>query len=488
MARKQLLKHLSVYGLGGVLTNAISYFLLPLYTRVLTPVDYGTLTLINIAGAVVSAIVGLMVSSGFIRVYYDDADDNARAELFGTAVWFTLGCGVLMSGSMAFLAEPLANAVFEFGQGETYLLLVTVSMSLFATSFVLYGLLMVQERSRLYITINLLTITLMLTLTVIFVVVLDWSVLGVFRAQVIGRAVELLILLTLLLRRGYLRFSFNALGRMLYISGPLIPAQLCFLALTLADRFFLQGYKDLTEVGLYSLGYKLAAVMPILIVQPLKAWGPYIYSLKDSPEACRAAIVKMLRFYVAGVVLLALMISVYSREILMVMADYEFWGAWQVVYVLCAGYMLYGIMNVIAYGFHIVKKTWVLSIIIVSGSGLNIGLNFLMVPAHGMMGASIASALSYVFIILLYFICLKYVYPVRFQYGRMLAAIGAGGLFYWLATLREFDFAVSVPLKTVCVLGAVAVLWWSGYFSADDKALLRGGLQSALRKLGLRSV
>ncbi len=69
---KYLFKNLSIYGLGSILAKSISFLLLLLYTRLLTPGDYGILALVGIVGGVLGILYGFMISSGFIRNYYDN--------------------------------------------------------------------------------------------------------------------------------------------------------------------------------------------------------------------------------------------------------------------------------------------------------------------------------------------------------------------------------------------------------------------------------
>lgn len=475
---KSLLKNLSIYGFGGILSKSITFLLLPLYTRLLLPADYGILALVTIVGSVIGILYGFMVSSGFIRNYYDNSEEEKRKILFSTALWFTFFNALIFSLLGLFCSGNIASLIFKFPGGALYVKLIIISTLLHSCSPVFYGLLMVREQAKKYVAVNIISLITTLTSTIILLVVFKWTVKGVLVGQIIGGSIELVILTLMMLKNINLTFSRSALIDMLKFSGPLIPAQLAFLILTLSDRFFLQGYQNVNEVGLYSLGYKFAALIPLLAVQPLKAWGPYIFSLINNPKKCKTTIANFSRYYLAAILFLTILISVFSREVLMVMAKSDYWSAGKVVYILCISSVFCGMLNVIAYGFHIVKLTWIMSIVEIFGSLLNLSFNYLLIPKYGMIGASVATSLSFLCILIGYFVFLEKVYSIPFRYLRLIFAFIISGLVYYISTFIQFGVIQSIALKFLVVLLFPFILIISGYFSKTElgkgKALFFG--------------
>ncbi|MFX0142190.1 MAG: lipopolysaccharide biosynthesis protein, partial [Candidatus Hodarchaeota archaeon] len=68
---KKLLRHSSVYSIGNLLSKAIGFFLIPLYTRYLTPADYGVLELLELTSSIISLFLGLRIGTAVIRFFYD---------------------------------------------------------------------------------------------------------------------------------------------------------------------------------------------------------------------------------------------------------------------------------------------------------------------------------------------------------------------------------------------------------------------------------
>jgi len=480
---KRLFKHLSVYGFGGILTKSITFLLLPLYTRLLTPADYGILALVTIVRDVLGILYGFMVSSGFIRNYYDNSEEKKRETLFSTALLFTFINALIFSLIGIYYSEQIASLIFKFSNGGLYIKLIVIATMLHSCSPVFYGLLMVKEQSKKYVTVNVITLITTLTVTIMLLVVFKWTVKGVLYGQIIGKSIELIILTILMHKNIKITFSYSDLIDMLKFSGPLIPAQIAYFILTLSDRFFLQGYKNVTEVGLYSLGYKFAALIPLLAIQPLKAWGPYIFSLINNPKKCKSTIADFSRYYLAAILFLTLLISVFSREVLMVMAKSDYWSASEVVYILCISSVFFGMLNVIAYGFHIVKLTWITSIIEIFGSLLNLLFNYLLIPQYGMVGASVATSLSFLCILIGYFLILQKVYPIPFKYLKYIFAFLISGIVYYISTFIQFGVIQSIAVKLFVVLLFPTILVISGYFSKTELVKIKTLVFSAKGKI-----
>jgi len=359
---KRLLKNMSIYGLGGVLTKAIQFFLLPVYTRVLAPADYGSLELVYMVAAIIAMVYGLMISSGYLRNYYDSKEDDHRRVLLGSAVWFTFFSSLVLGGISITYSDSIADAVFDFEGGGLFIALITVSTALKAHSMIFYNLLMVREQAKRYVVLHLITLVVSLSLTVFLVVGKEWGVRGILTAQVSAFSLELLMLAVLMVRPSIFRFSWKNTREMLTYSVPLIPLQVASFVLALSNRYFLQEYRSLEEVGLFSLGYRFASILPLFAIEPLKAFGPHIFSMVDEPEKCKQTLANFTRYFCAGSCLVALGIGMFSREVIQIMSDSAYHSAHRIVFVLCLSYVFYGLNSLTGFAINIVKRNWLIAV------------------------------------------------------------------------------------------------------------------------------
>lgn len=483
-AMKKLVKSMTVYGLGGALSRLIQFLLLPLYTRVLLPADYGSLEIVYMVGNVLAILYGLLISSGFVRYYYERDDARYRQELLGSAVWFTFFFSAVFVALSFSFSNEIAGRIFDFSEGAFYFRLITVSTFITAHNQIFYNFLMVREKARWYVTLNIVTLLISLVCAIFFVGFLGWGVKGVLLAQIIGFGIETVLLLLSLAVKNILVISFQRIKDMLKYSLPLIPLQVSSFILELSDRYFLKEYRGLDDVGLYALGYKFAAIVPLLVIQPLKGFTPYIFSLINTPEKCKQTLADFFRYYLAVVLFLALVISVFSREVIMVMADTSYYSSWTVVYALCISYVFYSSIVLVSYAVEIVKKNWITSIFWVCAAGINIFLNSALIPRWGVMGAALATIASYFVILICYFAVVSRIYFVPFRYDRFIFLIGMTSLFYYISTLLHFKPAVSVPVKILLTAGYLLLLVKSRYFTHEEIERLRLFTRTLIRRTG----
>src|SRR6187431_205701 len=106
---RRLGRHSAVYGLGGIVSRVLAVFLLPLYTRYLTPSDLGAVGLVVALSAVVVTILRAGISSAFFRFYFDSTDAAQRRLVVRTSFWFTMASATFGLAAGVLLAEPLAD-------------------------------------------------------------------------------------------------------------------------------------------------------------------------------------------------------------------------------------------------------------------------------------------------------------------------------------------------------------------------------------------
>lgn len=469
---KKLFKHMTIYGLGGILTKLINFLLLPVYTRLLAPSVYGTLELVYLTGNILGILYGFMIGSGYLRNYYDNDDLNYRNKLLGSAFWFTFFNSLIFSILFVLFSKRISFLIFGFKEGNIYINLIAITTLISAHSILFYNYLMVREKSRLYITIQVTSLVLTLILTIYFIVVAHLSVKGILFAQLIGKSAEFLILAIILLKSTIFSISKTYIYDMLKYSIPLIPIQIAFFILNLSDRFFLKHYQSLDDVGLYSLGYKFASLLPLFTIQPLRAYGPYIFSLVATPEICKKNMANFTRYYIAGVLLITLIISMFSSEIIFLMAQKSYHEGWRVVYLLCLSFVFYGIVNVIALGIEIIKKNWISSIIWLFAAIISLLSNFILIPRYGIIGASITSTISYFFVLICYFIILYFLYPIPFEYLKFFILLVFSSFIYIFPLFIKFNLLVLISIKTCLIFIFIIFILKSGYLY--DNEIVRG--------------
>ena len=465
----KLAKDITIYSLGGILNKAVMFLLIPLYTRVLVPADYGKLELINTVGAILVLLYGLMVENGYARMYFQYKDDSSRKALFFSGQSFNIFCSIIFGGISFLFAESISSAIFKFPGGAEYIRLITVITLVKVLTHIPFHNIRNRRKPILFVSLNLGYLVLSIILTVLFLVVFKLGVKGVLYAQIVAGIIELTALYTATRNEIGFTFSYRKLQAMLGFSLFLIPGNLSGFVLNFSNRYFLNEYTNLDEVGLYSLGAKLSGVIPILITEPVKkAFGPHLYSIIDEPEKCKQQIADFSRLFFAGLAFVALAISLFSSEIVRIVAADSYLGSHSIVFVLSISYLFLGLAGVIIIGVHITLKTWIITAIWLFSAAINIVLNILLIPKYGRMGAACATMLSVLFINISYFLAVSIVYPVKFVYIKYIEVVLLMIAANYVGSIIQTTLFYAIMLKFLLLIAFIAVLIVSNYFSTGE--------------------
>src|SRR5262249_14159498 len=106
---RRLGRHSAIYGIGGLVSRIIGVLLLPVYTRYLTPADYGKIETLLALTTVMGLVLRAGITSAFFRFYFDVEDDAGRLRVLRTSFWFTMGGGTLGLLLLLVLADPVSE-------------------------------------------------------------------------------------------------------------------------------------------------------------------------------------------------------------------------------------------------------------------------------------------------------------------------------------------------------------------------------------------
>ncbi len=204
---KRLGKHSAIYGLGGLIQRVVAVLLLPLYTRYLSPSDYGAIEALVALSAVIFALLRAGIQSSFFRFYFDSEDEVRRLTVVRTSFWFTMGTATLALVAGIAFAEPIAQ--WLYGSDEHVNLVRAAFVGLWASMNYeqLTALFRVEERSVSYAIASLTNVLLTVGATILLVVVLDQGPLGVLVGNFSGTLAVYAVLLAY--RRTQLGLEFD---------------------------------------------------------------------------------------------------------------------------------------------------------------------------------------------------------------------------------------------------------------------------------------
>lgn len=460
--------------LGILLSKAVSFIMIPIYTKYLVPSDYGIIELLMMTIDIIAFFIGIGLSNSILRFYYDFDTEADRHRVISTGliaglVMSVSGFGLLMLADN--FAARLVLGSAEYGHFFTILFFGMMFSSGIEIPLVY---LRAQQKSLMFVAVNLARLILQLGLNIYFVVFLRKGVIGVLYASVISSVLISLYLMGRTFLETGIQFSTRILLQLLRFGYPLILDNIGAFVITYSDRYFLKEYSNLSEVGLYALGYKFGMMVMLLVIAPFQQY----WSAEMFATARREGAQKIFRDIFTYANLLAICfcfaLCVYIREIIQVMTQAAYWPAYRIVPLICLAYIFAGMYNFASAGIMIAKRTKLMALTTVVAMIISLSLNFTLVPKWGGFGAAIAVIGAYFvrFFLTNYFS--QKLFPIPYEWRRLIivlilaAALVAVGMSISLTSL-----VATLAIKTAILVFLPLVLYVTGWFNVREKEIIR---------------
>ena len=466
----------SIYSIGSISQGALFVLLFPIYTSFLSPQDFGIIGLISITVSLLTRFVSSPLNSAFTRFYYaPEYREKSGILLFNLFLWALL---IITCFAVIFwrISEYLAGILLQDRNLAHLLKIYALILFLQPFSSLFLCLLRMLERAKYFVFTSISSLLLSAGLTLYLLTVLKKGVLALIVGNLLSLIVTIIMVLPVFIKKSTFKLSRSTLIPPLKYAYPLLLSEYSNLLIQSGDRYVLRIFNSVSTVGLYSFGYQIAGILQTALVTPLKqALQPVVLKQEEDPEAIRHLLrMGATYFYLVGCAA-CLLISLFSREILMLFARKEvFWAAWVIVPIITYSYVQHGLGNFVGWGMGLMKKSFHVSGIVLVAALVNIGLNFLFVPQWGMLGAAFATMLSYiVWNFLKAYYSAKF-YDLHFEVGRLLHITGIGFGLYGLSLLVANNRAIGtdVALKLLFFFGYPLILWGTGFFSEGEKEYL----------------
>lgn len=421
----QLARHLAIYGLGDVATSILSFLLLPVYVRYLSPADYGVISLLLTVEVVAKILFRWGVDASFMRLYYDCADHASRQRLASTIFWFLAALnGTLLALGLA-AAPWLAAHLFGVTSHVTALRLVLFNTFVVGFYFIPFHVLRIQGRSPQFIALTVTRSLATLVLRLLLVVVFKMGVMGVVLADVFVTLAFTLALVKWFAPLIRPVFAGPVLREALSFGLPRVPHGVAHQAIAVADRYILAQFVTLREVGLYSIGASFGLAMKLFLSAFENAWAPFYFATMTEPDAKRTF--KVVTTYgLAALVLLAAGLAAVADDVVRLMTTPEFYTAAAVIPWIGMGVLFQGVYLLTSIGLNITKQTAYYPVATLCAAFTSIAANLWLIPRFGVMGAAWANSLAYGVLAVTGMALSQRFYPIAYEWGRILRVAVAG--------------------------------------------------------------
>lgn len=450
---KQLLGESAIYGISGMLSRFISIFLVPLYTSVLSTEEYGKLSLVNSTFYFVAVVAVFAMDSSAARWYYDEQDDELRKPIIATWFWFQLMSSVALAIILTVLSPLLSNTILH--QADHNMLFIIPASGLLASILptIVTNWLRFQRKPIHTVVFTISTVLLTVGFNFLFVVYLKQGIAGILLATVCTNLLASLYVLAIMKRWLLLRyFSKQKLIEMLRYAYPLIPTAFAFWILNSSSSFVINKFHGQGAVGLFQIGSMIASGAGMVAGAFQMAWGPFVFSMLDKPEAKRV-ISFVFTGYTWLMSTLALSIALFAKEILILFTNPGYYGSATVAGVLSFNSIIYGFAYIAVVGCNVQKDNKPLAYSILFAAIITGLLYWFLVPAYGGVGAALSSALGYLIVPIYLFYKSQQYWPVPFRFTLNIILFLLAVLFFVVSQfLPQTNLSTAIIYKILTIL------------------------------------
>lgn len=483
---KTTLKHTTIYSLGNIGSKLVGIVLLPIYTKYFTVSEYGVLGILEITIFILTQVLLLGLPVAFLRFYTSGEYSDKRASIFPTIFFLQFWVALLILVLGQFFVPRIALYFGDPSAFNIYLKLSVYIIVLRLINNLFLSVLRANEKSIYYAVGNLTKIIVVLFFNIYFIVFAKIGLKGILYSYIIGEILLLLIILPAVIPEMKFRFDRKILTASIVFGFPLIFASLADMLLNMGDRYILKLLANYKEVGLYDLGYRVAGIINVFLVQSFSlAFLPQAYKFFGE-EGDKRYFSKMLTYFVLVLCWTGLGISFYGEEAIKILAlNPDFWPAYKVIPIIVFAFIFSGAKTVTNIGLFLKNKTQYVALNTIIAALLNIGLNFALIPEYGMMGAAYATLISFFVLFLLSYYFSNRYYAIPYENWKVVKMITLALSLYLLSTLlAEFHIAIKIVLKTALLLIYPLILYFLKFYEeVEIEKIVQWSKRNILRKI-----
>jgi O-antigen/teichoic acid export membrane protein len=460
---KELTKDTAIYGISTMLGRFLNFILVPFYTNVFAPSDYGVVILIYSYIAIFNIIFIYGMDAAFLKfaAFKDIGDEK---DNFSTPFLSVLATSVLFCGMIILLKTPIASFV-ELNSNLNYLITLSALILFFDANTVISFLkLRLERKAKLFSFIKVISILFNILLNVFLILKLKWGIEAIFISNLVASILSFILLIPTLVKN--FKFSFHSVlfKRLLKFGLPYLPAGLGMMLVQVIDVPILEKLTDVKTVGIYKANYKLGIFMMLFVNMFQYAWQPFFLT-NAKEENAKEIFSKVLTYFSIVGSLMLVLLSLFISDIVKInfagfsIIGAKYWEGLYIVPVILLAYLFNGLYVVFSAGIYIEEKSIYAPIVTGLGALTNVVANYILIPQLNIMGAAIATLLSYVVMATGYYIVTQKFYKINYDLMK-LTKITIGvifiGVVYYLLMYGDF---LNIYYKIILAIIFVSYIW-----------------------------
>jgi O-antigen/teichoic acid export membrane protein len=392
---RSFISHAATYAIGNIARRVVGFAMLPIYTRFLTPADYGVVGLLTFALALFEPIFGARLGWAIPKFYVEASDERSKRAVIWGALTLTGGVSVVtMTVIILFRAE---GSEVLFGNRNYGLALGLFAVNLLSgpVEQIVMTYIRLKERSRLFLGVSMVKLALQIGLNLLLVVWWRDGVVGIVLSGIISSIAIGAWGIPYVAAREAPAFEREITRNMVRFSWPLWLSGLAGLYTGSSGAVYLRTFDTLSDVGRLELALRFASALGVLVWVPFSQhWEPMSFNYYKEATGAR-------KFQVAFIAVSVLMfvgglgISIFAEPVIRIMASRSFHAAADVVPILTFGFLLNNLRQFFTFSFIVTGNTKLHSVCQYLSALIITIAYVVLVPWFGLAGAAWAQCLAF---------------------------------------------------------------------------------------------
>lgn len=471
-ALKTLYRHSSHYLGGRLAVMLLGFISFPVFTRIFSVADYGTINLIT------NMVLLLTVVSKFgfqhsVQRYYPDgksANQETMRNYFSTLFFSTGALALVLSAIFVLSVFAGLGRYFGVNAGGTLILACSL-VAIRSLRSMQMNLMQIEHKTRLFNGVDIFQKAATIALSCALLFFWQKTLFAFFLGVVIVEGAVLFQYWPVLARRDLISvraFDLSFLRTAVAFSMPLMAAEISWVVLDSGDRFFIQHYMGLQSLGFYAAAYGIAIYLQDVMMAPLnlalfpicmKVWN------NEGKEATENFLSKSLDQFLLAAVAVVCVAIVTARDVIVLLASKKFQEAHSLLPYLVIGLVLSAVTIFFRPGLMIYKRASKIASATFYACVLNIVLNMILLPRIGLVGAAIATMISYAAIVVFLGYQSLGVLPYKLELTAFARYCIVGGAASWLI----LQIPIESPLLSAIVKASLILIAYAVVLFAIDK-------------------
>ncbi|MEM1485757.1 polysaccharide biosynthesis C-terminal domain-containing protein [Oscillospiraceae bacterium PP1C4] len=438
---KKLISNTIIFAIGTFSSKMLVFLLLPLFTRVLSPNDYGIVDLVVQTSNLIIPIVSIGISNAIIRFGLDRAVDKRDV--------FTGGITVVGIGYLLFLLlRPLLTniPIIHDHAHLIYLYVLTSCLRSLCSQFVRS-----RELVKLYAFDGVMSTFMVISFNFLLLVGFKLGITGYLLATILSDLSSAVFLFFFAGLHRYVRFkgiNWSVLRSMLGYAVPLIPATIFWWITNVSGRYLVTYMIGTQANGLYAIAYKIPTMIILVSGIFTDAWQ--MSAITESGPGRNQFFSNVFAAYQAIIFTAASGLILFSKMITRILVSDAFYSSWQYIPFLVLATVFSCFVTFLGSIYMVEKKSIATLLTTVLGAVVNIILNLLLIPKFGINGAAFATFISYLVVFVVRVIDTRRFVKIRWKAPTLLVNLTILLVQSWI--LITFTENWILPEALLCAL------------------------------------